>query len=53
MLSTPHPSLPRNGVLLEAQHDDAVEEVAREHAVPGLRDGRSLNRYIASPWRSR
>jgi hypothetical protein len=29
-----------NGVLLEAQDDVAVEEVAREYAVPRLREGR-------------
>jgi hypothetical protein len=33
-----------DGVLLKAQHDVAVEEVARQHAVPRLREGGLLNR---------
>ena len=33
-----------DGVLLEAQDDVAAEEVAREYAVPRLREGRPLNR---------
>ena len=33
-----------DGVLLEAQDDLAVEEVARQHAAPRLREGRLLNR---------
>jgi hypothetical protein len=41
MLSTPANA---DGVLLEAQDDIAVEEVAWAHAVPRLREGRPLNR---------
>jgi hypothetical protein len=56
VVDSPHPSLPRkrgrvrvgeanaDGVLLEAQDDVAAEEVAREYAVPRLREGRPLNR---------
>ena len=33
-----------DGVLLKAQDDVAAEEVAWEHAVPRLREGRPLNR---------
>jgi hypothetical protein len=33
-----------NGVLLEVRDDVAAEEVAREYAVPRLREGRPLNR---------
>ena len=44
MLSTPDDVAQANadGVLLEAQHDVAAEEVAREYAVPRLREGRPL-----------